>query len=175
MAQRQAADYGLLRPLKAAGCDPAMSAAISMFVFGAMTAALSLQLPLGNLRMPGSGFFPLALGLALMTLAAGRGVQLYLTRPATAAPQAPAATAAPPRDGATRRVVLFVAGVIAAAALLPPLGYVLSSFLLMLVLLQILGLRRWYASASIAFVSAAASYVLFVRWLKIPLPAGWLF
>ena len=40
-----------------------MTAAISLFVFGAITAALSLQLPLGTLRMPGSGFFPLALGL----------------------------------------------------------------------------------------------------------------
>jgi len=151
-----------------------MSAAISLFVFGAITAALSLQLPLGAPRMPGSGFFPLALGLALMALAAGHGIQIYLARPKAAAPQTPAAPAAPEGDGATRRVVLFVAGVIAAVALLKPLGYVFTSFLLMLVLLQILGLRLWY-SASIALLSAAASYVVFVRWLKIPLPSGWLF
>ena len=152
-----------------------MSAAISLFVFGAITAALSLQLPLGAPRMPGSGFFPLALGLALMALAAGRGIQLYLARPKAATPEAAPAPAAPKRDGATRRVVLFVAGAIAATALLQPLGYVLSSLLLMLVLLQILGLRHWYASALIALLSAAASYVVFVRWLKIPLPSGWLF
>ncbi len=152
-----------------------MAAAISMFVFGAITAALSLQLPLGALRTPGTGFFPFVLGLALMALAAGRGVELYLARPKAAAPETPAAPAAPQGDGATRRVALFVAGMIAAVALLQPLGYVLSSFLLMLVLLQILGIRQWYASAAIALVSAAACYVVFVRWLKIPLPAGWLF
>ena len=163
-----------------------MSAAISLFLFGALTAALSLQLPLGVPRMPGSGFFPLVLGLALMALAAVHCVQLYRARPKAAAPQTPAAPrtpaapqtpaapAAPGGDGATRRVVLFVAGVIAAVALLQPLGYVLSSFLLMLVLLLILGLRLWY-SASIALLSAAACYVVFVRWLKIPLPSGWLF
>jgi len=151
-----------------------MSAAISLFVFGAITAALSLQLPLGAPRMPGSGFFPLALGLALMALAAGHGIQIYLARPKAAAPQTPAAPAAPEGDGATRRVVLFVAGVIAAVALLKPLGYVFTSFLLMLVLLQILGLRRW-RSVSIALLSAAACYFVFVRWLKIPLPSGWLF
>jgi len=150
-----------------------MGAAISMFVFGAMTAALSLQLPLGTLRMPGTGFFPLALGLALMALAAGRGVQLYRARPEAAAPGTPAAPAAAEGEDATRRVVLFVCGVIAAVALLQPLGYVLSSFLLMLVLLLILGLRPWYTSAGIAFVSAAACYVVFVFWLKIPLPPGW--
>lgn len=143
-----------------------MSAAISLFVFGAITAALSLQLPLGVPRMPGSGFFPLALGLALMALAAGHGVQLYLARPQAPAPQ---------DGGAARRVALFVAGVIAAVALLQPLGYTLSSFLLMLVLLQILGVRRWYTSTAIALASAAACHVVFVRWLKIPLPSGWLF
>jgi hypothetical protein len=152
-----------------------MSAAISLFLFGAITAALSLQLPLGALRLPGSGFFPLALGLALMALAAGHGLQLYLARPKTAAPETSVAPAAADGEGATRRVVLFVGGVIAAVALLQPLGYVLSSFLLMLVLLQVLGLRRRYASASIALLSAAASYVVFVHWLKIPLPSGWLF
>jgi len=151
-----------------------MAAAISMFVFGAITAALSLQLPLGALRTPGTGFFPLALGLALMALAAGHGVQLYRARPKTAVLETPAAPAAPGGDGATRRVVLFVGGVIAAVALLQPLGYVFTSFLLMLVLLQILGLSRWY-SVSIALLSAAACYVVFVHWLKIPLPSGWLF
>ena len=151
-----------------------MSAAISLFVFGGITAAPSLQLPLGAPRMPGSGFFPLVLGLALMALAAGHGVHIYRARPKAAAVETPAAPAAPGGDGATRRVVLFVAGVIAAVALLQPLGYVLSSFLLMLVLLRILGLRLWY-SVAIALLSAAACYVVFVRWLKIPLPSGWLF
>jgi len=152
-----------------------MSGAISLFLFGAITAALSLQFPLGAPRMPGSGFFPLALGLALMALAAGHGIQIYLARPKAAAPETPATAAAPEGDGATRRVVLFVAGVIAAVALLQPLGYALSSFLLMLVLLQILGIRRWYASVAIALASAAVCYVVFVHWLKIPLPSGWWF
>ena len=152
-----------------------MAAAISLFVFGAITAALSLQLPLGALRTPGTGFFPLALGLALMALAAGHGVQIYRARPKTAAPEVLPAPVTAKGDGATRRVALFVAGMIAAVALLQPLGYVLSSFLLMLVLLQTLGLRPWYTLAGIAFVSAAACYVVFVFWLKIPLPSGWWF
>lgn len=152
-----------------------MGAAISMFVFGAITTALSLQLPLGALRMPGTGAFPLALGLALMALACARAIQLYLARPKAPAAQPAPAAAQTQDDGATRRVTLFVAGVIVAVALLQPLGYVLSSFLLMLVLLQILGIRPWYASAAIALVSAAACWVIFVRWLGIPLPAGWWF
>lgn len=49
-----------------------MTAAIVLFLFGVLTAVLSLQLPIGNLRAPGSGFFPFALGLALMGLAAAQ-------------------------------------------------------------------------------------------------------
>jgi hypothetical protein len=149
-----------------------VTAAISLFVFGAVTAALSLQYPLGTLRMPGSGFFPLALGLALMALAAGDGIRVHSARRKATVPAAPAA---PPADGAAIRVGLFLGAIAAATALLQPLGYALVSFLVMLALLQVLGVRRWLASGLIALGSAAASYLVFVQWLKIPLPSGWLY
>jgi hypothetical protein len=152
-----------------------MLAAAWLFAFGAITALLSLQLPLGTLRGPGSGFFPLVLGLMLMGLAAGHGVQLYLARPTVAA-ESRLATEPAGRwlDDSTLRVLLFMGTMVAATALLERLGYALVSFLLMLALLQILGVRRWWRSGLIAAISAVASYLIFVRWLGIPLPAGWL-
>jgi hypothetical protein len=143
-----------------------MTAAIALLAFGALTAGLSLQLPLGTLRAPGSGFFPFALGLLLVALAAGEFLRLHLAKPKPA-PPAPA----PAADGAARRVLLFMAVVAVSTALLQPTGYVASSFLLMLGLLRVLG-SRWSASALIAALSAAACYVLFVLWLRIPMPAG---
>jgi hypothetical protein len=71
-------------------------------------------------------------------------------------------------------VLGFVAAVAAATALLTPLGYPLVAFLLLAALLRILGLRPWWTTAGIALAVAAASYVLFVHWLQIPLPRGWL-
>jgi hypothetical protein len=148
-----------------------MTAAIALLAFGALTAGLSLQLPLGTLRAPGSGFFPFALGLMLVALAAGELLRLRLAKPKPA-PAAPAPAApAPAADGAARRVVLFMAVVAVTTAMLQPIGYVGSSFLLMLGLLRVLGLR-WGASALIAALSAAAGHVLFVLWLRIPMPAG---
>ena len=150
-----------------------MTAAISLFLFGAVTAALSLQLPLGSLRAPGSGFFPLVLGLLLMGLAASHGIRLHLARPKPGAvPAAPAA--APSGDGATLRVVLFMGAVAFATAFLETLGYAIVSFLLMLALLWILGVRKWHVSGLIALGSAGFSQVVFVHWLRIPLPSGWL-
>jgi hypothetical protein len=143
-----------------------MTAAIALLAFGALTAGLSLQLPLGTLRAPGSGFFPFALGLMLVALAAVELLRLRLAKPKPA-PTAPA----PAADGAARRVVLFMAAVAVSTALLQPIGYVASSFLLMLGLLRVLG-SRWSASVLVAALSAAACYVLFVLWLRIPMPAG---
>ncbi|HSD41414.1 MAG TPA: tripartite tricarboxylate transporter TctB family protein [Burkholderiales bacterium] len=152
-----------------------MTAAIALFVFGAVTAALSLQLPLGTPRMPGTGLFPLVLGVMLMGLAATQAVRLYLARPKPAQPATGAAAAPlPKRDGATQRVVLFMGAVVVATALLPTLGYPLTSFLLMLALLRVLGVRKPHVAGAIALGSAIACYVVFVKWLMIPLPSGWL-
>ena len=141
-----------------------MTAAIALFAFGAVTAALSLQLPLGTLRVPGSGFFPLALGLLLAALAVGQAARVYLAKTAPAAAS---------EEGATRKVVLFMGATALAVALLPYLGYALVGFLLMLALLQVLGMRR-VPSVLIALGTAVACYIVFVRWLRIPLPEGWL-
>jgi len=153
-----------------------MTAAIALFLFGAVTAALSLQYPIGSLRAPGSGLYPLALGLMLMGLAAGQAVRLYLARPkAPAEPKPPAAPAAAPAgDSGTWRAVLFIGVVALATALLERVGFALVSFLMMFALLRILGLRKWHVAGLIALASAIVSEVVFVHWLRIPLPSGWI-
>jgi hypothetical protein len=150
-----------------------MTAAIAWFAFGAITAALSLQYPLGTLRAPGSGLFPLALGVMLMALAAAHAVKLRLEAPKAARPEPSVApeAAAQARADARRRVALFVAVMAAATALLPHVGYVASSLLLMLGLLKVLGVR-WGPAVLIAVAAAIASHFLFVRWLSIPMPPG---
>jgi uncharacterized membrane protein len=151
-----------------------MTAAITLFLFGAVTAALSLQYPIGTLRAPGSGLYPLALGLLLLGLAAGHVIRLYLARAkAPAEPKVPVAPAAESsRAAATWRVVLFMGVVALATALLETLGFALVSFSMMLALLWILGLRKLPVAGLIALASAIASEVVFVYWLRIPLPSG---
>lgn len=163
-----------------------MTAAITLFLFGAITALLSLQLPLGSLHAPGTGSFPLLLGLMLAGLAVADAVQLHLSRrkgpaeptgpakpAAPAAPVAPAAPAVakPARDDSSLRVLGFMGAVVMATALLRPLGYPGVSFLLMLALLRGLGVS-WRASALISLLTAGACELVFVYWLSIPLPAG---
>ena len=150
-----------------------MTAAIAWFVFGAITAALSLQYPLGTLRAPGSGLFPLALGVMLMALAAAHAVKLRLERPkeTPAKPSAAPEAAARARADGRRRVALFVAVMALAIGLLPHIGYVASSGLLMLGLLKVLGVR-WSPALLVAAAAAVAAHFVFVRWLSIPMPPG---
>jgi len=61
-----------------------------------------------------------------------------------------------------------------ATLFLKVLGYPLAAFLLMVSLLWTLGMRRWTHNLLISFLTAAASYFLFVEWLQVPLPKGWL-
>jgi hypothetical protein len=152
-----------------------MAAAAALLAFGVLTALLSLQLPLGTLRAPDSGFFPLALGLMLTALAAGHLGQLR--RAARAAPadaEPPGASGAAGDRAAMLRVVQFMGAVVAATALLQPLGYAPVAFLSMGALLEILGMRPRWLSALIALATAGMCQVVFVHWLRIPLPAGWL-
>jgi hypothetical protein len=109
------------------------------------------------------------LGLILMGLSAGYALQLYL------AGRTPPAESEAKREpiGSTRQVLRFMGAVVIATALLEPLGFLLMSFLLMVALLRGLGIR-WHVSGFIALPTAAASYLLFVQWLQIPLPRGWI-
>ena len=140
-----------------------MSAAIVLFAFGAVTVLLSLSLPLGSLRMPGSGLFPLVLGAFLMSLAA---VQIWTERR-----RAPEGGAAAGPRGDAPRVAAFMAVVVGTVALLPAVGYLAASFLLVLGLLRVLGVR-WLVALAIAAVAAGLARVVFVGLLGIPLPAG---
>jgi hypothetical protein len=160
-----------------------MSAAISLLLLGAVAVVLSLRLPVGTLRAPDSGFFPLVLGTLLVALAAAQGLQLWRARRparveaaggagAPAAAEAAEAAQAPGRDaGATGRVLAFLGVMAASTALLGPAGYVTASFLLMLGLLRVLGVR-WSVAGVLALACAVAAHVVFVRWLRIPLPVG---
>ncbi len=104
-----------------------------------------------------------------MFLAAGHLAQTWRsTSDGTSA--APASEA----QGSLGRVLLFMGAIALATALLEPLGFPLMAFLLMVALLEILGIRRWRDSIVIALCTAVAAYVLFVQWLQIPLPKGWI-
>ncbi len=144
--------------------------AVVFFLFGAITAILSLEMPIGSLRAPGSGLFPLGLGILLMVLSSALIVKVLRG----AEEKKEEDICAPEEPVSALQVIAYLAIIVATTVLWGILGYTVVSFLLMLGLLRILGLKRWTLNLTISILTAAGSYALFVYALNIPLPKGFL-
>ena len=143
---------------------------IVIFIFGAITVLLSLRMPIGTFRMAGAGMFPLCLGILLMILS-GIFILNIFSKSKKIRVQMGASVES---SSSPIQLVLFLATMVLITLFFNLLGYPLSAFLLMAFLLRILGVKKWVINLPLSFVTAAISYFLFVQWLKIPLPKGWL-
>lgn len=145
---------------------------ICIFLFGVVTVIFSLRMPIGNFRIAGSGLFPLCLGILLMLLSGVFVFKIFLQERQGKGRKEE--SPAPGVPSSARQVILFMGTMVLATLLFNPLGYPLVSFLLLLTLLRILGVKGWGGNMILSFSVAAVSYFLFVQWLKIPLPKGWI-
>ena len=141
---------------------------IVIFLFGAVTTLLSLSMPIGTFRTPGTGMFPLILGILLMFLSGLFLLRLFLKTQATREKSSTVEIL-----GSSRQLILFFGTMVLVTLFFNRLGYPLSSFLLMLALLKTLGMKRWSLNILLSLGTAAVCYFLFVQWLNIPMPKGW--
>ena len=143
---------------------------IVIFVFGGITALLSLRMPIGTFRMAGTGMFPLFLGILLMILSAAFILKIFFQiKEGQIKKEASVESSESPIQ-----LILFLGAMVLATAFFNQLGYPLVSFLLMVALLRILGIKRWGQNILISVLTAVGSYFLFVKWLDIPMPKGWI-
>jgi len=146
-------------------------------IAGLVLLAISLALLVQSFKLPslpivpiGPGFYP---GIVLTFMAAASALlvlQDVMRRPARAAPD----EATPRRN--YRAVVIAFAIVGAYLVLLPLLGFRLATLLFVGVLQAALGrprsARDWAVLVAIAVGTAAASYLVFERYLLVLLPRG---
>ena len=141
---------------------------IVIFLFGMATALLSLGMPIGTFRTAGTGMFPLCLGILLMILSGIFILKIFFQdKKDQLKKEGSIESSAPPRQ-----LILFLGAMVLATLFFNQLGYPLTSFLLLVALLRILGVKKWTLSLPLSFVTATVCYFLFVQWLQIPLPKG---
>jgi putative tricarboxylic transport membrane protein len=143
---------------------------------GLVYGIMALYMPRGRLSYPGPGLFPFIIGIFLIVTALGCLVQELLPRKRTGEGQSVSPLtnqdSAAPGDRNVNKTFQLMALMIGYTFALKPLGFLISICAFMVVAIRIFGYRRWVPALAMAAVIAAISYVLFVLWLKVPLPLG---
>ncbi|HXF82566.1 MAG TPA: tripartite tricarboxylate transporter TctB family protein [bacterium] len=143
--------------------DHLTGALLLLFAVYTMITAVRLGLWMG--RIPGPGFAPLWIGAGLALCAL-----VLLARPASG----PAHPAPEERAAARREVTVALETAAATAAaifLIPVVGMLGGLALLLLALVRLLG-GSWRSAASTAVIVPVVFYLMFVRWLAVPVPRG---
>ena len=137
-----------------------MLLALAGYIFLAASA-----LPFGTLRVPQTAFFPKTLALLLAVLALVLLAQTLIGNE-TLRHSEKIDTAGWFRIGAT---LVTMAGF---ALALEPLGYLVTTFLLMVLLLRAIETQSWRKVIAVALATSLISYAIFAWLLGVPLPAG---
>ena len=125
----------------------------------------STRLRIGSFRVPQTGFFPRVLGFLLVLL-----TLIELLR-ALRQPESANASAKIASEG-WFRIGAILATMIGFALVLERLGFLLATFILMVLLLRAIEAPRWSKVIIVALVTSLLSYGLFAWLLGVPLPAG---
>lgn len=144
--------------------------ALFFFLIGVTCLVGSLLMPFGKAKNPGVGFYPLLVGIFLVVLSVSFIIQSWKSRH----DQLPDEERFP-QGSDLRRVLALVIAVGLYPVLLTFLGYILSSFFLLVSVLRLFGLQSPWKIVLIALITVGLSYYLFAQLLAVPLPRGSLF
>ena len=110
---------------------------------------------------PGSAFLPFWLGLVMAILA----LMLLFKKSRVEGGWLP--------RGEGLRDMLVVLGVTSAfVAFLSVTGMVIGTAIYLLILVRYLGRHPWWTTAAIALAAAGFNWLVFVHWLRVPMPEG---
>jgi putative tricarboxylic transport membrane protein len=137
-----------------------------LILFAVFIGFESRKYPLGTIDNPGPGFLPLLLGVAMAVMAIALTVRVW--KNGTAKVHRPFW----PEKGGFSKVSLTFVAILLFTALLEITGYMMNIFFLFLILLRPIGRQKWTLSISISMGATLVSFLLFDKWLMIPLPRG---
>jgi putative tricarboxylic transport membrane protein len=139
-------------------------AAVALILLAAWFVAIGRRFPYWHPDTgPGSGFLPVWLGLALAVLA----VLLFLN----AGGETPGVTWVPGRV-ALRRLALILGASVVFVVVMDAVGMIVGTALFLVFVLRVVERYRWTTVVGVAVAAAAANYLVFTHWLRVPFPTG---
>jgi len=140
-------------------------------------AYLSLRLPLGDVRqafnLPGPGFFPLVLGILLAILGISLMLKPFMEGRKTVQREQ-ASEVAEVVFWMRKRAFSVLVSLVVYSALFERIGFLLSTFLFLLLLFRGISSQKWATSLMVAVGVSVLSYLIFDTWLMAQLPKGFL-
>jgi putative tricarboxylic transport membrane protein len=145
----------------------------SLFWIGVGVIFCAGALKYGLLRhgMPGAGLFPFMAGIVLIGLALVLLVSALRSRREEAS-RATTEHRFFPEEDSWKRLSLALIVLVAYGVALEHLGFLIVTFVFMVLLLRFVEPERWITALGIAFIATASSYIIFRVWLGVPLPVG---
>jgi putative tricarboxylic transport membrane protein len=134
---------------------------LALIALGLAGLYVASSLEFGTPSAPGSGFFPTIVCLLIAIFGAA----------ALASPEESTGDPEGGESGGQVRIWVVVAALAAYTWMLEPVGFLLTTTALLLLLLRGIGAVRWAAAAPAAVIGAATCFWGFTR-LGVPLPAG---
>lgn len=142
------------------------TASVLGIVLGFLLVMSSLRINLGQWNHPGPGFMPLGSGLLLILLCVAYGARsIRIKHRKQESPW--------PRENIGKLIGVQVA-LFLFALVLTTLGYLLSTFLLMIFLFQVVEQERWFITIIKTALIVFVTYVVFDKWLMVQFPRGFL-
>jgi putative tricarboxylic transport membrane protein len=141
-----------------------LAAAAVLLAFGLFATIQALSLRFGTVAAPGPGFFPLCLAMALCLAGLGLIVEALRTVPAEAV-----GSSAGARHFA---VAATLVSLLIYALVLEWLGFLLSTFGLLLFFFRTLQRQSWLVVVTGSLATSLLSYLVFKTWLGVNLPGG---
>ena len=126
----------------------------------------SFRVPMGNIRQPGPGFLPFWVGVILALLSAVLWFEASFRKP----------TAESVRflSGEGKWPYVIAAGIalLIYTFLLEPLGFIISTFLLLIFLFRVIGKQKWWVGVTGSILVTFFTHLIFKVALKVQLPRG---
>ena len=134
--------------------------------FSVLIFVSSLQVGVGNFRSPGPGFMGFLSSILLIVLT---GIVLVKENIKSAVGQENESSI---RWESLKKPCILTVALCGYTFFLETLGYLVSTFLLMFIMLLINNPRKWYLHLVNAFVIVNVTYLVFYKMLRVLLPAG---
>jgi putative tricarboxylic transport membrane protein len=134
-------------------------------IIGLICLVQGYRLSPGTLSAPGAGFFPFTLSLILVVLSLILFFKSLKTRLAR-------------MDGIIRigtrwkHLLFALAVLITYGYAIKPVGYILCSFMMLVLLFKFVEGRSWRSALILSTSCTLISYVVFAKYLGVPLPRG---